>query len=69
MLIKYVGPAAEVSLSQDAGGITFRHGQPVEVPDELAANLLEQGTFVKAKATKPKGRGSAASAKRGTETR
>lgn len=69
MRIKYQGPSEEVSLSPDAGGITFRRGQAVEVDDELAASLLEQSTFVKAEPAKRKGRGSASRANRGTETR
>jgi hypothetical protein len=69
MLIKYMGPSDEVSLAPSAGGTTFRRGVPVDVPDDLAANLLDQGTFVKANKPAATGRGSAARATRGVESR
>lgn len=64
MKIKCVGPADSVSLAPSAGGTTVRHREAVEVDDELARSLLEQGTFVKASASTPKGSGSAASSSR-----
>jgi hypothetical protein len=69
MLIKYLGPSEEVSLAPDAGGITFRRGQSVDVPDDLARSLLEQSTFAKAGKPPAKGRGSAKRSHDQVETR
>jgi hypothetical protein len=68
--IRYIGPAAEgVNLSPEAGGLYFPHGAPVEVDDDLARSLLDQGTFTKAEAPKPKARGSAARSNLDVESR
>lgn len=70
MKIRYTGPSSEgVTLSPEAGGIHFPHGQPVDVPDDIAKNLLAQGTFEKATAGKPTGRGSAARTNPDVESR
>lgn len=69
MLIRYKGPADGVTLAPNTGGIHFPNGQPVDVPDELAARLLEQDTFEKVVPAKPQGRGSAASSRRNVESR
>lgn len=43
-LLRYVGPIDEVYVP--AAGVTAqRGGEPVEVPDEVAASLLEQETW------------------------
>lgn len=67
--LRYVGPADEVSLAPAAGGTTFRHGEVVEVDDDTARRLLEQGTFVKAAPSVPKSSGSAARDRPGVESR
>lgn len=54
--VVYVGPSDEITLAPSAGGITFHHGQPVEVDDELAAQLLEQATFRRAEPSKHRGK-------------
>lgn len=55
--VVYDGPHDEVSLAPVYGGVTFRRGEPVEVPDDLAARLVEQPTF---KAVRRKRRSEAA---------
>ena len=67
--VRYVGPADQVSLPPEAGGITFRHGESVEIDNDLARSLLEQGTFVKAEPSTPEGRGSAAKTNPDVEVR
>jgi hypothetical protein len=47
-LLKYVGPSDEVYV-RDAG-VYAKRGEPVEIPEPVASSLLEQETFVKAKA-------------------
>lgn len=42
--IKYVGPFDAV----DVGARTFKHGETVEVDDDLAASLLEQDIWSEA---------------------
>lgn len=54
--VVYVGPSDEVTLAPSAGGITFHNGQPVEVDDDLAEQLLEQSTFRRAKPSKHRGK-------------
>jgi hypothetical protein len=65
MRIKYTGPANAFR----RGGRVFRHGQAVDVSDSLARELLELESFAKAEPTVPEGRGSAARAADGVETR
>jgi hypothetical protein len=44
-LLKYVGPHDEVYV-RDAGVYAKRNGEPVDIPEPIAASLLEQETFV-----------------------
>ncbi len=49
-LIRYVGPIRPgVETPQ---GLVLEHDKPVEVPDELAKELLKRGDFKPAKAPK-----------------
>jgi len=52
MRLVYVGPHDAVEIYPTGGEEPMvtaqRDGDPIEVPDEMAANLLEQGTFRKA---------------------
>jgi hypothetical protein len=53
MQIRYCGPSSEGVTLAD-GSLTFLPGEAVEVPADLGAELIEQGTFeVVAKAAKP----------------
>lgn len=51
MLIRYDGPHPEIVVDELSQEITIKAGEPTEIPDELAARLLEQSTW--SKATKP----------------
>lgn len=59
--VVYVGPSDEVTLAPAAGGVTFHNGQPVEVDDGLAEQLLQQSTFRRAKPSKRRGKPKATS--------
>lgn len=48
--IVYVGPAQHVEVAAVPGG--FAYLVPVDVPDDIAASLLEQDTFEIASPTK-----------------
>jgi hypothetical protein len=50
-LLKYVGPHDEVYV-RDAGVYAKRNGEPVDIPEPVAASLLEQETFVPAEKTR-----------------
>lgn len=44
-LVRYVGPHIDgVQIPWGLGAIDVPHGEPVEVPDDLATSLLEQET-------------------------
>lgn len=49
-LLKYVGPHDEVYV-RDAGVYAKRGGEPVDIPEPVAASLLAQETFVAAEKT------------------
>jgi hypothetical protein len=51
-LLKYVGPHDEVYV-RDAGVYAKRNGEPVDIPEPIAASLLEQETFVAAETPRP----------------
>jgi hypothetical protein len=43
--VRYIGPFIDgVLIPYGLGEITALHGEPVEVPDDLAAGLLDQPT-------------------------
>jgi hypothetical protein len=65
----YNGPHAEgVALMLPTGGrITARHGEPVDIPDSVAAGLLEQGTWEKAGSETVKKRDSGPQVEKGGE--
>jgi hypothetical protein len=50
-LLKYVGPHDAVHVP-DAGVYAERNGEPVDIPEPIAASLLEQETFVVAEKTR-----------------
>lgn len=52
MQVRYVGPDSVGVVLAD-GSIEFPAGAPVEVPDDLGAALVEQGTFEPVKPAKP----------------
>lgn len=53
MQIQYVGPHPEVVVDElDSEQVIIR-GKTVDVPDDLAARLLEQNTWSKAKTSAP----------------
>lgn len=51
-LLTYVGPHDEVYV-RDAGVYAKRNGEPVDIPESVAASLLAQETFVVADKAKP----------------
>lgn len=58
--IKYVGPDSKgvTAVPRSAPALFFPKGEPVEVPEDLAGDLLEQQTFQEVKKPKPvKGEG------------
>ena len=50
MQLKYVGPHPEVVVDELDQEKVIAAGEPVEVPDDLAARLLEQNTWAKVEA-------------------
>lgn len=53
MLIVYNGPHPEVVVDELDQSTVIVAGQPVEIPDPLAARLLEQSTWEQAVPVKP----------------
>lgn len=51
MLIQYDGAHPEVVVDELSQDIVIKAGVPTEIPDDLAARLLEQSTW--SKASKP----------------
>ena len=45
MLIKYVGPHPEVVVDEFNYDTVIVNGEPIDIPDDLAARLLEQDTW------------------------
>lgn len=43
--VTYRGPAPAVVVNFAGAAVTFPHGEPVDVDDELAASLASQPTF------------------------
>ncbi len=52
MQLIYNGPHPEFVVDDLDPGRVLKAGEPVEIPDELAARLLEQDTWTQVKATK-----------------
>lgn len=50
--VVYVGPAEAVEAPAPGGFIHFPHGEPVEVPADLAERLLQQNIFTTPKSKK-----------------
>jgi hypothetical protein len=61
MNIVYSGPHPEVVVDEFDNETVIVAGQPVDVPDDLAARLLEQNTWAKATAKQAKAADSTAS--------
>jgi hypothetical protein len=52
--VVYVGPYEAVELALPDGDVHVEHGDEVDVPAEVAANLIEQGTWAKPKSSHSK---------------
>jgi len=48
MLVVYSGPFPEVVVDEYDQGTVITNGEPVDIPDDLAARLIEQSTWSKA---------------------
>ena len=53
MLIQYNGPHPEVVVDELDQEQVITAGEPVEIPDDLAARLIEQDTWAVAEPAKP----------------
>lgn len=53
MLIQYDGPHPEVVVDAFNQNTVITRGEPVEIPDDLAASLLEQDTWNQVVQSKP----------------